>query len=147
MNDKSIPEPYLYLTESKGNQYHFLATNIQIKMNQKKYLLLGLLLTLCLINITQSKLVYLLEIARHGAKYPSKNITTTVDPPNLAGQLTGVGIRQHYLLGSYLYKDYILNQELISGKLNPRQVEIISSSYQRSIDSAFSQANGLFPNY
>ena len=79
-------------------------------MNQNTYLLIALLFTLCLITISQSKLVYLLEIARHGAKYPSKNITSTQDPPNFAGQLTGVGMRQQYLLGSYLYKDYILGQ-------------------------------------
>ncbi len=107
---------------------------------------IALILTLSFVALTQSKLIYLLQISRHGAKYPSKNITTTLDPPSLAGQLTGVGMRQHYLLGSYLYKDYVIGQELITGKLNPRQVEIISTSYQRSIDSAFSHANGLFPN-
>jgi hypothetical protein len=115
-------------------------------MAKPNCLVIALILALSLFALTQSKLVYLLEISRHGAKYPSKNITTTQDPPSLAGQLTGVGMRQHYLLGSYLYKDYVLGQELITGKLNPRQVEIITSSYQRSIDSAFSQANGLFPN-
>ena len=71
---------------------------------------MGLVLALCLFTLSHSKLVYLLEISRHGAKYPSKNITTTLDPPNIAGQLTGVGMRQHYLLGSYLYKDYIQGQ-------------------------------------
>ncbi len=48
-----------------------------------------------------------MEITRHGAKYPTKNVTAIVDPPNLKGQLTGVGMRQQYLLGSYIYKDYI----------------------------------------
>jgi hypothetical protein len=73
-------------------------------------------------------------------------MTPPVDPTSLKGQLTGVGMRQHYLLGSYLNQDYIKNQELISGKLNARQVEIFASSYQRAIDSAYSQAYGLFPN-
>jgi hypothetical protein len=48
-----------------------------------------------------------MEITRHGAKYPNRNVTAIVDPPNLKGQLTGVGMRQQYLLGSYIYKDYI----------------------------------------
>jgi len=59
-------------------------------------------------SISESKLVYLLEVARHGAKYPSKNMITTTDPANLKGQLTGVGQRQQYLLGSYLYHDYMV---------------------------------------
>ena len=53
-------------------------------------------------------MVYLLEVARHGAKYPSKNMISTTDPANLKGQLTGVGQRQQYLLGSYLYHDYMV---------------------------------------
>ncbi len=55
-------------------------------------------------------------------------------------------MRQQFLLGSYLYHDYILGQSITPGKLNPSQVEIIASSYQRAIDSAYSQANGLFPD-
>jgi hypothetical protein len=69
-----------------------------------------------------AKLVYLLEIARHGAKYPEKNVTSIVDPPSLLGQLTGVGMRQQYLLGSYLYHDYVANSTIFSGKLNARQI-------------------------
>lgn len=71
---------------------------------------------------TQCKLVYLLEVVRHGAKYPSKNLPMFTDPEDVKGQLTGVGQRQQYLLGSYLYHDYIVGQQLVSGKLNGRQV-------------------------
>ena len=99
-----------------------------------------------ILTISQSKLVYLLEVSRHGAKYPSKNMITTTDPANVKGQLTGVGQRQQYLLGSYLHQDYVVGGQIVSGRLNGREVEIFSSSYQRAIDSAFAQAYGLFPN-
>jgi len=73
-------------------------------------------------------------------------MTGFTDPASIKGQLTGVGQRQQYLLGSYLYHDYIAGEQIVSGKLNGRQVEIFSSSYQRAIESAYAQANGLFPN-
>ena len=63
-----------------------------------------------LIPTTKSKLIYVLEISRHGAKYPSKNMTPPVDAVSLKGQLTGVGMRQHYLLGTFLNQDYIKNE-------------------------------------
>lgn len=91
-------------------------------MRRRSAFVLAVILVFCLVSLSQQKLVYLLEVSRHGAKYPSKNVTADVDPANLKGQLTGVGMRQQYLLGSYLHQDYILGQELVSGKLNPRQV-------------------------
>ena len=115
-------------------------------MSRIVYLLMAVLISACLMTIAEGRLVYLVEVARHGAKYPSKNISGIVDPASMKGQLTGVGMRQQYLLGSYLYHEYIQGQQLLAGRLNPRQVEIFSSSYQRAIDSAYSQANGLFPN-
>lgn len=90
-------------------------------MHQKRIFLLTFFLTTILV-VTQCKLVYLLEIFRHGAKYPSKSMTAFNDPENLKGQLTGIGQRQQYLLGSYLYHDYIVEQQLVPGKLNGRQV-------------------------
>ena len=82
-----------------------------------------------ILTISQCKLVYLLEVARHGAKYPSKNMIATNDPANLKEQLTGVGQRQQYLLGSYLHQDYVVGEQIVSGRLNGREVEIFSSSY------------------
>ncbi len=79
-------------------------------MNIMAKMILVLLLLLLIIRLSEAKLIYLMEIARHGAKYPSKNVTSLIDPLNLKGQLTGVGMRQHYLLGSYIYQDYIANQ-------------------------------------
>lgn len=77
-------------------------------MGAKNILILLTLALFCIFAIGESKLVYLLDVSRHGAKYPSKNMITTTDPSSLKGQLTGVGQRQQYLLGSYLYHDYVL---------------------------------------
>lgn len=71
-------------------------------------------------TLSQSKLVYLLEVSRHGAKFPSKSMISTNDSVNIKGQLTGVGQRQQYLLGTYLHQDYIVEQQIVSGRLNGR---------------------------
>ena len=116
------------------------------KMGTHKFMIFSALALIFILSVSECKLAYVLEVARHGAKYPSKNLISNSDSANLKGQLTGVGQRQQYLLGSYLHQDYIIGQQIISGKLNGRQVEIFSSSYQRSIDSAYAQAYGLFRN-
>lgn len=77
-------------------------------MGTKNNLILVIIALFFVLSISESKLVYLLEVARHGAKYPSKSMIATTDPPSLRGQLTGVGQRQQYLLGSYLYHDYVV---------------------------------------
>ena len=77
-------------------------------MGTKNILILVTLTLLYILAVSESKLVYLIDVSRHGAKYPSKSMITTADPPSLKGQLTGVGQRQQFLLGSYLYHDYVV---------------------------------------
>ena len=77
-------------------------------MGTKNILILVTLTLFYILAICESKLVYLLDVSRHGAKYPSKNMVATTDPSSLKGQLTGVGQRQQFLLGSYLYHDYVV---------------------------------------
>lgn len=77
-------------------------------MGGKNILILVTLTLFYIFAIGESKLVYLLDVSRHGSKYPSKNMITTTDPSSLKGQLTGVGQRQQFLLGSYLYHDYVV---------------------------------------
>ena len=62
-----------------------------------------LLLGIC----TLGKLVYLTELYRHGARYPVNDYYDGKETKPFHGQLTGIGMRQHYLLGSYLRQDYL----------------------------------------
>lgn len=68
-----------------------------------------------------SKLVYLSELYRHGARYPVNDIYDGKETKPLHGQLTGIGMRQHYLLGSYLRKDY-LNELGLRASFDPTEV-------------------------
>ena len=61
----------------------------------------------CLLVLASSKLVYLAELFRHGARYTTAdNIYDAKETKQMAGSLTAVGMRQQHLLGSYLRKDY-----------------------------------------
>lgn len=64
----------------------------------------------------------------------------------MQGQLNSVGMRQQYLLGTYLRADYIDNAALISGKYNPNIIEVFAcGGIDRTYDSALSRLYGLFP--
>jgi hypothetical protein len=77
-------------------------------------------IVLLLISLISGKLVYLAELFRHGARYPLKDIYDGKDTKPFHGQLTSIGMRQHYLLGNYLKKDYISQFKLINNTINPK---------------------------
>lgn len=60
------------------------------------------------------------------------------------GELTSVGMRQHYLLGKYLWKDYGDAVGLTS-EFNGRQVEVFSAGTRRCVESAYAHMAGWFP--
>jgi hypothetical protein len=70
--------------------------------------------------LANTKLLHLSELFRHGARYPVTDIFDGKDTKPFHGQLTSIGMRQQYLLGNYLKKDYIDKLGLISPIFNPR---------------------------
>lgn len=76
--------------------------------------------------ITHSKLVYLTELFRHGARFPVTDAYDGKETKPYHGNLTSIGMRQQYLLGSYLKRDYIDRDLLFNGTLNEREVEIFT---------------------
>lgn len=65
------------------------------------------LLILVIISITSSKIVWLADVANPGARYPVNDLYDGKANPAMQGQLNTVGMRQQYLLGTYLRADYI----------------------------------------
>ena len=103
-----------------------------------------ILILLAIFVFAQTKLVYLSELFRHGARYPVSDIYDGKDTKPFHGRLTGVGMRQQYLLGSYLKRDYVDQNQLFNGTLSPREVEVFSDGSERCIESAYAHVAGLF---
>ena len=105
---------------------------------------LAILILLIVLIATTGKMVYMAELFRHGARYPTHDIYDGKDTKPFHGQLIGTGMRQQYLLGSYLRKDY-LEQLGLSPFFNGRQVEVISDGTQRCVESAYAHMAGCYP--
>ena len=54
-----------------------------------------------------SKLLFVHETFRHGARSSDIGIESEYDFPNGKGMLTASGMRQHYLLGAYVRDRYV----------------------------------------
>ena len=78
-------------------------------------LALLLLLAIC----AECKLIYLYSLIRHGAIYPVKQIYNGYQTKQYRGNLTTVGMRQQYNLGTYIRAMYIDQERLISPDYNP----------------------------
>ena len=55
-----------------------------------------------LINIIYSKMIYLVDIGNPGARYPINDLYDGNTTSSQWGQLNSIGMRQQYLLGTYL---------------------------------------------
>lgn len=100
---------------------------------------------------SNSYLVKVIEITRHGARTPIYKLPKSVDylQKELA-QLTVIGFNQEMQLGKWKRLRYIDNNDpnyhnFLSKKFNPVEIKIISSKYQRTQFSALANVSGLYP--
>ena len=119
-------------------------------MKTKPYSHIIFLLIIILIqNTFQEQLRWAFEIFRHGARTPYSGMT-----PNFTDcfgqkwfgikELTGVGLRQHFLVGYRNRIKYTQENKLIKDTYDPREVFLISTDSNRTIMSANAQVQGLF---
>ncbi len=87
-----------------------------------------LLLVILSCSFVQSKLLYMSTVFRHGARYPINNMYDGKDTLAFHGNLTSVGLREHYLLGNYVRNDYVNNKSvgLLQETLQTREVEVFT---------------------
>ena len=95
--------------------------------------------------IGQARIAYLTSLYRHGARYPVSNVYDGNETKPFHGILTSIGMRQHYNLGSYIKQDYIDQFQLTRSAVEPKDVDIVSTSSPRCVESAYAQAAGIFP--
>lgn len=90
--------------------------------------------------------LFVFEHFRHGARNPCDHLDKSNKDflgihHDLLGELTPVGIRMHYALGvrnRYRFKDFL------SSSYDAREIHIVSTDVNRTIQSAISQLNGLY---
>lgn len=106
-------------------------------------------LLIALLTVAASEVVFVLEVCRHGSRAPSDPTVCPWDQDgrwdSMWGELSPVGMRMHFLLGSELRQRYVLNQPLLAPEYNATLVYVRSTNLNRTIMSAQSQLMGLFP--
>ena len=107
----------------------------------KSFTILLFLSFTCLIS---AELLIVAEFFRHGAREPVYELYDYKSYPS-QGELTSVGMRQHYNLGSVLRHEYIDKVKLLSPQFDSSEIYISSTNLNRTIISALSQLYGLYP--
>ncbi len=107
---------------------------------------LPVVICILIIEYSLCEIRFVFEMFRHGARGPwngfKQNLTDTLGEQwEGVGELTEIGMRQHYLLG---YRNRIRYQNFISESYDPKEIYIISTDVNRTIMSAYSQLQGLF---
>ena len=122
-------------------QYSMIA-NVYCSNNMKAILLL------LLVAGAFSKVVFVSEISRHGARAWGSIYNFTVDPTEnfkTPMELSTFGMRQHFLIGSQVRKRYIEDEKLFSSRYNPSEVIFRTTDTTRTYESGLSQISGIFP--
>ena len=110
-----------------------------------------LLLSLISLTISDERLVFLTTHFRHGARAPRGYIDEkelldyALEKWDNPGELTGMGQRMHYILGLRNREKYIIQKKFLSEKFDPHEILIYSTSFNRTLLSAASQLQGLYP--
>jgi len=94
---------------------------------------------------TRAELVQVIQLARHGARAPNSFDYIPNQYPVDKGELTSLGLVQQYFLGQEMRKRFIENENFLSENFDPSEVVIKSSWKNRTVWSALSFTNGLYP--
>jgi acid phosphatase len=114
---------------------------------------LFILISIIALSISADKLVFVLTHFRHGARAPQyyydqeNHLDYILEKWERPGELTAMGQRMHYLLGLRNRERYINNTHFLSEKFDPHEILIYSSQFNRTLLSAESQLQGLYPQY
>jgi hypothetical protein len=96
--------------------------------------------------VTASKLLYVVELARHGTCYSVHSYYDYLATISDRGELTPVGMRQLYNVGRYLRRDYVEKEQFLSEIYDNSEIDMFSTQCKRTIESALAQISGLYPN-
>lgn len=89
-------------------------------------------------------LIFVIETYRHGAREPIRDYWNAKEFKS-KGELTPVGMRQHYILGQLLRSEYIDSLGFLSQSYDSTELYVYSTNVNRTIMSAQSQLYGMYP--
>ena len=92
------------------------------------------------------KLLFAVDIIRHGDRTPLREFPAApyVWPEGME-QLTAIGMRQEFDLGSKLRADYVDRERLLAPRYTAGTLAVFSTDYDRTLMSAQSFLMGLYP--
>lgn len=103
-----------------------------------------IILVFHLLNVKSEELIMVAEFFRHGAREPVYDLYDSKNFPS-KGELTSVGMRQHFNLGSIIRHEYIEKKKFLSHQYEKSEIFVSSTNFNRTIISALSQLYGLYP--
>ncbi|EAR87292.2 histidine acid phosphatase family protein (macronuclear) [Tetrahymena thermophila SB210] len=107
----------------------------------------SLIFVLIILSISQSqaKLKIVAEIYRHGARGTLSSYYDGNSQPDIAGELTATGQRQHYNLGQFLREEYVNKTNFMPEQYNHSLIYVRADDFNRTIMSAYSHFQGFYP--
>ena len=86
-------------------------------------------------------------MTRHGARYGlSPKNYFNVTSPWIAGELTNIGKRQHFLIGSEMRERYMVQNRLLDPvSYQPQEIHVRATDVNRTIESAMANLMGMYP--
>ena len=93
--------------------------------------------------VADDQIHFVWELTRHGAR-ACKN-ATGFEPNIGADDLTAQGMRQHVLNGRYNRERYVTQYKLLSAYNVPSEIQIVSTTVDRTFQSIYSEMLGLYP--
>jgi len=110
----------------------------------------GLILSLVLISVSclfaKEDLIFAVTLIRHGDRTPTGKIKSSPHKWKIGvGELTSLGMNQHFKLGTKLRKRYVNQLKLLPVKYINNEMYVRCTDFNRTIQSAESLLNGLYP--
>jgi len=114
----------------------------------EKFMIYSVVILLLVTNVF-SKIQSVININRHGARSPKSfnNISSKLYYGGARSQLSVQGLRQHQLLGKWIYQKYVKEHKLLTKHYEPLDSLFISSPSQRAIFSGTAYIQGLYSKY
>src|SRR5579872_6383729 len=112
----------------------------------KKLLFIAVLLAMTTNAYAEGKLIFAIDIIRHGDRTPVANIPTVkYNWPEGFGQLTPTGMHQEYELGKKQRAMYVNQYHLLPAQYKAGTVYVRASDFDRTLMSGQSFLMGLYP--